>query len=432
MTDLRVPPVVEEDEAALLSGMMLNPEAADEGLDLVSDSDLYAQRNRLVLGAIRRLREAGQEPDAIAVRTELRRRGEYDAVGDDYLARLADFTPTAANVGYHARAVVDAAGKRGIQNFASWAAEQSRNGGSTVELFEEAEQRLFAITKRGGAEAGRAIGPMIEPALEFGGQTERAIRTGLHDLDRLTGGLRPSEFTILGARPSHGKTALGVQTAYQAAKQGHHVAFISLEMGDHATVLRFLSCCSKIPLVKLYGRDQLTREEREGLEAAKRLLSGLPITIASEPRTAEAVRSFARRLSARGGLGLVVLDYVQLLEGSGETRAAEIGSVTRGLKKMAGELEVAVLAAAQLNRNAEHSARPRLFDLKDSGSQEQDADNVWLLHRPGFGMTDREAAAAGVANLAEIAVAKHRQGLTDMVEVRFNGPSATFEDLSRR
>lgn len=428
MTTLQDSRRSDEAEISVLGGAMLEVEAADLARELLTAGDFYHPAHALIFAAIGSLRDQGHFPEALAIRAELTRRGDLEkAGGSEYLARIVEIVSTAANTEYHASIVRDHSIRRALGAVGGWLSTASLNGHDTPDLLDEAEARLLAVTQHAtGADEGTSLDQLVMPAMRFASSLQtRAIRTGLRDLDELTGGLRPSEFSIVGARPSQGKTALLVQIAYAAAQAGARVAFCSLEMGLHATALRFLACASGVPLVRLFKGERLEGDEAEGIEAAKRLFSGLPVSISTRPRTILDVRSFARRIS-RVKLDLLVVDYVQLLEASGETRAAEIGVITRGLKLLSLELDISILVAAQLNRTAALHQAPRLSDLKDSGSQEQDADNVWLLWRPDWGMTDREARSQGVKSLARVMVAKHRNGPTGTVDLHFEGTTATF------
>lgn len=408
--------------------MMLEETAVDDARGLVSEGDFYHAAHRRIFATIGRLRDQGHTPDALAVREELRRCEQLeDSGGAEYLAEIVDIVPTAANVTYHAGIVLDDARKRRLITAGGKIIGLARNGDSADDVAAEAERLIFAATDRGGS-SGARVGDLLDAALEaHERQTENAIALPWADLNSpLGGGLHRQELAIVAARPSIGKSSMLVQAAIQAGRRNVPVFFASLEMGQFLIVRKMLSAASYLPILELRKSAHRTRDEEQALAAGTRALREAPITLETNLHDLGRLTSRIRRFVSRNPGALVVVDYLQLVDGVGENRTQAVGSVGRALKRLATETDCAVFAAAQLNREVEKRVGgPQLSDLRESGDLEADADVVLLLERPAFGKVDSEIADHE-RRLARVTIGKNRNGPTPVGELDFDGPTGTF------
>lgn len=439
----RQPPTAIEAEASVLGACLQDPEAIIKAAELLpDDSAFYREPNRRAYRAMLRIFEQGNEVEATGLAEELKKTGDLAAVGGlSYIADLLDAVPTAANVEYHARLVSERAVlRRLISAQTAGVRDCYEPGERTVEeILDEAERRIMEVGS--GRLSGRMPGirEAMGPALAAVEEAQRSksgitgIGTGFRDLDRMTGGFQPSNLILLAGRPSMGKSAVAVGHMLAAATdQGKRVAVFSYEMTKEEIVHRMLCWKGIVDLGHLL-RGGLNDDEYVRLREASTLIHGAPIWIEDEGRpTVMDIRTRARRLtSEQGDLGLIVVDYIGLMYGSNrENRNQEIGEISRGLKALARELHVPVVALSQLSRKPEDRSdkRPQLSDLRDSGSLEQDADLVMFVHRPEYYMKEAEAAAEGVRGLAELILAKQRNGPTGSIDLFFRRESARFED----
>ncbi|HLU26542.1 MAG TPA: replicative DNA helicase [Longimicrobiales bacterium] len=444
----RHPPYAPEAEISVLGAMLIDGDAVAKAVEIVDDGMFYREANRRIFRAMARLFERGQVVDPVTLSEELNKTGELEAVGGvAYLAELLDAVPTAANVEYHARIVRERALLRRLIDASTQIIRSAYEvGEKTVDqILDEAEQRIFQVAQshdRGGfVWIKQILYPTFEEIEKLqsakGGLT--GVPTGFPDLDSMTGGLQRGDLIVLAARPSMGKTSLAIGIALHAAIS-HQVptAVFSLEMSKEQIVQRMLCHEALVDLGKL-RRGMLDDDDYVRLAQAAGHLNTAPIWIdESGSLTNLEMRAKARRLKAdHRELGLIVVDYIQLMHSAGkvENRQQEVSEISRSLKALAKELDVPILALSQLSRAPEQRAdhRPQLSDLRESGSIEQDADVVLFLYRPErYLATREEAIEQGVAGLAELIIAKQRNGPTGMVQLYFRGESTRFESRTDR
>jgi replicative DNA helicase len=442
----RSPPFSLEAETAVLGGMLIDRAAVDTTLELISEGMFYREGNRRIYRAMARLFERGDVIDPILVAEELKNTGELDAAGGlDYLAQLVDAVPTAANIEYHARIVKDKALLRRLIEQASHIIRDAYEQGerSVDELLDQAEARIFQVAesqKRGGFIWIKDIlwetFERIEK-LQEEGSAITGVPTGFTDLDRMTTGLQGGDLCIIAARPSMGKTAFALNVAATAAIWNQRpVAIFSLEMSSSQLVQRLLCAEGRVDAQRLRA-GKLSREEHDRLGAAAGHLNTAPIWIDDQPGSnVLEVRAKARRIQSElrsngRDLGMVVIDYMQLMSGTGssESRVQEVSQISRGLKALARELEVPLVALSQLSRGPESRTdkRPMLSDLRESGSIEQDADVVMFLFRPEYYAPAEERGE--LEGKAELIVAKQRNGPTGVVPLYFQKAYTRFDSV---
>jgi replicative DNA helicase len=420
--------------------MLLSNDAASVGLERCSAGDFYKPTHGHIFGAIRALMERGEAIDAVTVTDELRRSGLLDAVGDPSIfISLQANTPSIANARHYAEIVEEHALLRKLIGVAGEIADIGYSVPEDVKAaVDEAEQMVFDVAERRTADTIKPLHELLGAGLdrieELGqrGSAITGVATGFHELDRILLGFQPSSLNIVGARPGMGKTsfALGV-----LAHVGMHVQrpalLFSLEMGHLELTQRLLASEAEVNGQSLQtGRIRTQDWSKIGMAVTR--LSSAPIFIDDNPNvTVMDIRSRARRLKkSEGDLGLVVVDYLQLMTGRGraENRQTEIAEISRGLKILARELHCPVVALAQLNRSLEQRAdkRPMLSDLRESGALEQDADVVMFLYRDEI--YNPESPDQGTA---EVLVAKHRSGPTGVSKLAFLSHYTRFANMAR-
>ncbi|HJR69201.1 MAG TPA: replicative DNA helicase, partial [Gammaproteobacteria bacterium] len=378
---LRLPPHSVEAEQSLLGGLMLDQRAWDQVADVVNASDLYRADHRLIFAAVAALAERNQPPDAVTVSEHLQRSGQLEAAGGlSYLARLCEDTPSAANIRAYARIVRDHAMLRRLIEIGGdiAASAHATEGLTAAEIVDRAEQRVFEIAESGqrrgaGFVALKQILPRTIDRLDFLSHSTSditGVATGFAEMDKLTSGLQPGELVIIAGRPSMGKTTLAINIAENAAL-GNKVpaAIFSMEMSAEQLSFRMLSSIGRIAQTRLRN-GKLLDEDWPRVDSAVSMMSDAPIFIDdSGALTPTEVRARARRLKREHGLGLIVVDYLQLMQVTGtvENRATEISEISRSLKALAKELEVPVIALSQLNRSVEQrqDKRPVMSDLRE-------------------------------------------------------------------
>lgn len=423
----RVPPQNIDAEQSVLGAILLDREAIFRAMKLLRPDDFYRESHRLIYEAMLELDENGSPVDMITVCEHLRLKGTLEKAGGvSYIATLAEMVPTAANISYYSRIVEEKSLLRILIQLSTRIAGMGYDEGDEPEkLIAEAERMITELGGRRAATAFFAIKDILLDTfshLEFlynnqGGAL--GVPTSFSDLDRICTGLQPSDFIILAGRPGMGKTALGLCIGYSAAlKHNIPVAVFSLEMSKEQLVQRILCAEAKVDQHRLRTGD-LAEEDWRKLHETKDRIAGIPIFIDDTPGiTVRQVRAKARQLQAEKGLGLIVIDYLQLMQGSRrvENRQQEISEISRSLKGLAKELNVPVLAMAQLSRSVEQrdKKRPIMSDLRESGSLEQDADLIMFIYRDEYYNRDSEKKG-----IAEIIIAKHRNGPTGYVELGF-------------
>lgn len=439
----RTPPASNEAEVGVLCAMMIDRAALAEATEYVGPDDFYYERHRRVFRAIVAVFDRGDTVDVVTVIERLRESGELESAGGiDYLAGLVDATPTSAHVASHARIVREKAALRRVVEVASTAIRDVYDLGDRTasDVVARAEDALVEIGAGRGSDAVR-IKDRLWPVFtdlerRQAGESSVGLLTGLADLDKKILGLHAGELIVVGARPSMGKTSLGTKLALEASVGAAvPTAFFSFEMTADELTLRALAVEGRLDLLGLRGGSVLNEEETQRMATAAGHLNTAPLWIDdSAGEHVGEVTAKIRRLRHTENVGLVVVDYLQLMTGTGDGRREQIDSITRGLKKVAKALGIPVVLLSQLSRGPESrtNKRPMMSDLRESGGVEQDADVVLLLYRPEYYMSaDAIEKKPSVRGLAEIIVAKQRNGPTGTVSVRFDKPTTRFENLAR-
>jgi len=440
----REPPYSIVAEVSVLGGAFLDPNALTRVVEVINDSMFYRESNRRVFRAMTRLFERGSAIDPVTVSEELSKTGELDGVGGmEYLGQLLDAVPTAANIEYHANIVRDKAMMRRLIDAATQIIQDVYEPGEREvrAILDEAESRVFKVAQSHSREGFVWIKEILWDAferiekLQDQGSGVTGVPTGFPQLDRMTTGLQPGDLIIVAARPSMGKTSWVMNVA-QTASIAHKVpvAIFSLEMSKEQLVQRLLCSEGRVDAQKL-RRGKLSSDEHQRLATAAGHLNTAPLWIDDSPGlTVLEMRAKARRLKAENeDLGLVVIDYLQLMAGSGrtESRTQEVSEISRGLKALSRELNIPVIALSQLSRGPEARTdkRPMLSDLRESGSIEQDADLVMFLFRPEyyFGPTDKDGNS--LEGKSELIVAKQRNGPTGLVNLFFHKAYTRFDSV---
>jgi replicative DNA helicase len=435
-----------EAEQAVLGAMLLDGDAALKGLELLDDTMFYRDAHRRVFRAMSVLLERGKVVDPVVLRDELERRGDLEpAGGAEYLAVLLDAVPTAANVEYHCRIVKEKALLRRLIEVGTGIVQAAYEGRQDVDtLLDEAEQRMFEVSFQRGTQEAVRIKELMWQTMERiearhrGDDSVRGVPSGYVDLDGKTNGFQKSDLIIVAARPSMGKTAFCLNVAANAALEAKlPVGIFSLEMSRDQVVERLLAAESFVDLHRLRS-GHLRDDDYPKMSRAAGLLGTAPIWIDDTPALGLLeLRSKARRLRAEHGIALFIVDYLQLMRGPAraDNRQEEISFISRSLKALARELATPVIALSQLSRAPEQRGgdrRPMLSDLRDSGAIEQDADLVMFIYRaemyPGLKERD-EAAQEGVA---ELHLAKHRNGPTGTIKLVFHKQYTRFDSYTER
>jgi replicative DNA helicase len=434
----RVPPQNLDAEQAVLGALMVDRELMSVLGEIVQRSDFYAPHHATIFENIQRLYERGEPIDKVSVAEELRRRKLLDDVGGaEFLSRLLDSVPTTASAEYYARVVAEKAILRSLIGAGSRIAQIGFEPSDDVdETLDRCEQMIFQIGRRQGA-GFVLVKDLLKPAFEQidklyhqQGQVT-GVPSGFKRLDQFTAGFQGGELIIVAARPSMGKTSLALNVVMHAARDaGKAAALFSLEMSNEQLVQRLLSAEAKLDAQRL-RTGNIKDEEWSDITAAMGILAEVPIYIDdSAALTVSEVRSRCRRLKANTGLDLIVVDYLQLLRPSNPrvtSRVEIIDEICRGLKALSKELKVPVIALAQLNRSPEmrNDKRPMLSDLRESGGIEQEADVVAFIYRDEY----YNPPTPENEHLAEIIIAKQRNGPTGTVVLRFDKKFTTFSDV---
>jgi len=444
----RQAPWSSEAEQAVLGAMLLDQDAALKAAELLDDTMFYREAHRLLYRAMTALTERGDVIDPVTLREELGKRGDLDRAGGmEYLGSLIDVVPTAANVEYHARIVRDKALLRRLIEAATGIVQEAYEGrGLPSEVLDDAEHRIFQVAQLRRTEEFIRLKELIWPTMErieqlqSGHGAVTGVATGFADLDRLTAGFQRADLVIVAARPSMGKTAFILNVVQHAAiEHSVGVGIFSLEMSKDQLVQRLL-CSEGLVDAQRLRRGQLRDDDYPKLARAAGLLGTAPIWIDdSAAVTPLAMRSKARRLKAEHNIGMLVVDYLQLMQGptDAESRQQEISYISRALKALAKELDIPVVALSQLSRAPEQRGgehrRPQLSDLRESGAIEQDADVVCFIYRQEFydGPVDPKTNE-NIEGLAELTVGKQRNGPTGTVKLFFKKEYTRFDNYSPR
>jgi len=448
MLEERLPPQSIEAEKSVLGAMLIDREAIVKASELLVADDFYREAHRVIYSSMIELYNRNEAVDFVTLTEILKRDNKLaDVGGTAYITALADTVPTAANVKYHAEIVADKSTLRQMVHVATEIAANGYEGSEEVNvLLDEAESKILAIANKNKRTDFTHINDIVTAAVvqieslsqNSGGIT--GIPTDFIDLDKLTSGLHPSDFIILAARPSMGKTALALNIASNVALKAHKkvggeqrsVAIFSLEMSKEQLVNRMLCAEGQIDSQRLRV-GEMNVDDWNRLWKACEAFSKAKIYIDDTPGiTAMDMRSRARRLKAEHGLDLIVVDYLQLMQGSGKRnnsgdRQQEVSEISRSLKALARELDVPVIALSQLSRSVEARTvkRPMLSDLRESGSLEQDADIVAFLYREDYYNPDTENKQT------ELIIAKHRNGAVDTVNLFFQKEFTKFLNMTK-
>jgi replicative DNA helicase len=442
MDTLRTPPHSVEAEQAVLGGLLLDTQAWDQVGDSVATDDFYRPDHRLIFDAIAELVAESKPVDVVTVSERLDRLGKLgDAGGLAYLSTLVRDTPTAANVRAYAIIVRERALLRSLISAGNTIVSSvfSDEGLSTRDLVNLAEQRVFEIAERGarrteGAQAVRSMLPaLIDKIDEWHSNPDklRGLATGFTDFDRKTGGLRGGDLVIVAGRPSMGKTTLAINMAENVALDPGvkgSVLIFSMEMPSEQLMTRMLSSVGGVPMHDIRS-GRISDQDWVRITSATSQLAEARIYIDESPGlTPTELRARARRVKREHGLDFVVVDYLQLMQvhGTKENRATEISEISRGLKALAKELNVPVVALSQLNRSVEQreSKKPVMSDLRESGAIEQDADMILFIYREE--VYDKNTNRKGEA---DIDLAKHRNGETGYFTLTFQGQYTRFQNF---
>jgi replicative DNA helicase len=439
----RQPPYAPEAEISVLGGMLIDNDAVAKAIEIVDDTMFYREANRRVFRGMGRLFQRGQIVDPVTLGEELKKTDELDGVGGmAYIAELLDAVPTAANIEYHARIIRERALLRRLIEASSEIIRDSYESGERTvdEILDEAEQRIFQVAQQHERGGFVWIKKILYPTFEKIEQLQAAkggitgVSTGYYDLDEMTGGFQKGDLVIIAARPSMGKTAFVTGVALQAAIASRTpVALFSLEMSKEQLVQRMLCSEALVDLGRLM-RGRLTDDDYVQLAQAAAHLNTAPVWIDdSGSLNVLEMRAKARRLKAdQPELGLIIVDYIQLMNSAGkaENRVQEVSAISRGLKALAKELAVPILALSQLSRAPEQRTdhRPQLSDLRESGSIEQDADLVMFLYRPEYYHRDDPE----LHGKAELIIGKQRNGPTGLVNLYFRRECTRFESVADR
>lgn len=439
---LRVPPHSVEAEQAVLGGLMLAPEAYDRVNDQLTEGDFYRRDHQMIYRAIRELSERERPFDAVTLGEWFESQGKMELVGDGaYLIELASTTPSAANIVAYAEIVRDKAVLRQLIQVGTDIVNDGfqPEGRDSSELLASAEKSVFAIAEQGAR--GRtdfvAMPGALKDAFEElrnrfeNGGNITGLPTGYNDFDAMTAGLQPTDLIILAARPAMGKTTFALNIAeYAAIKSKKGVAVFSMEMSASQLAMRLISSNGRINAQRL-RTGQLEDEDWSRVTSAIKMLKETKIFIDDTPGVSpEVLRSKCRRLKREHDLGLIVIDYLQLMSvpGNSENRATEISEISRSLKGLAKELNVPVIALSQLNRSLETRTdkRPVMADLRESGAIEQDADMIVFIYRDDYYNKENSPDKG----LAEIIIGKHRSGPTGSCKLKFFGEYTRFDNLA--
>jgi replicative DNA helicase len=436
-SDPRVMPHNLEAEQSTLGGMLLSQEAVAEVFEMVSPTDFYAPKHELIFNAVLSLFGKGEPTDVIAVSDELNKSGNLlKAGGSDYLHSLTSYVPTAANASYYAKIVADKAILRRLIEAGTRIAQAGYDSQGEVEdLVNQAQAEVYKVVSQTSKEDYVGLSDSIEAAIreietaqQRGGELT-GIPTGFTDLDAFTHGLHPGQLVIVAARPAVGKSTFALDIARAAAiKHNKATIFFSLEMGRAEIAMRMLSAESSIYLQSM-RKGNVSEADWTRLAAVRGKINDAPLYIDDSPNMSLVeIRAKCRRLAQQVDLKMVVIDYIQLMSSGKkvESRQQEVSEFSRALKLLAKELGIPVVALSQLNRQAEQAKdkRPELSHLRESGSLEQDADVVVLLHREGI--FERDHPRAGEADLI---LAKQRNGPTGTVTVAFHGQYSRFVNM---
>lgn len=438
----KVPPQSLDAEKSLLGAVLIDDEVLADATEFVHVGDFYDKRHNIIFGGMMRLYEKHKPVDLLTLTDELKRKKELDIVGGSaYLTELTTYVPTAANASSYAEIVAQKAVRRRLIKASGDISELGYDEATTTqELLEKAEAELFSVSDQSLKQDVVSLESILTESFDRMEELHRnkgqlrGIRTGYRDLDNMTAGLQRSDLVILAARPAMGKTTLVTNLAYNVATIAKEpVLFFSLEMSKEQLVDRMLADASGVDAWNI-RTGNLNEDDFAKLADAMGEMAEAPIFIDDTPGLSVLeMRTKARRVNHDRPLGLIIIDYLQLLQSSGNhqgNRVQEVSEISRGLKLIARELNVPLIALSQLSRSVESRTPPipQLADLRESGSIEQDADIVSFIYRPGYYEPDNPE----VENITELIIAKHRNGPVGKVELYFHPERLRFMSLDKR
>jgi len=438
------PPAAPEIEAAVLGAMLIDKGAVPRAIELLNTNSFYLREHRLIFDAMVSLFETGEPVDTVTLYEELKKREQTEEVGGAvYISRLSQNISSAANIEFHAKIILEKEILRGLITSSHEIARAAYEGTEDAfEILDQAERKIFEITethlKRTFTTMDRAVRDALEyiEAIHSNTKQKFSVPTGFYELDEMLGGFQKSDLIIIAARPSMGKTALALTLARNAAVDHKiPVGIFSLEMATIQLIIRML-CAEGRLNAHLVRTGKLPSEEGVKLSKNAHRLIESPLYIDDSPaQSVLEIRAKARRLKAEKNIGMIIIDYLQLMQGpaNAESREREISHISRSLKALAKELNIPVIALAQLNRAVEsrQDKRPQLSDLRESGSIEQDADVVIFLNRPEFyGIKSFADDGTSTEGVAEVIIGKQRNGPTGDLRLAFIKEYARFENLA--
>lgn len=434
----RVAPHSTEAEVSVLGAMLLSVDAVNTAHELLQPDDFYVPAHQSVFQVTKKLFDDQQAVDAVTVSEGLRRLDLLDKVGGiDFLTGIVDAVPSTSNTEYYANIIKEHSLRRRLMRVANEIGQLATKTAEPIEeVVDQAERAVFAVSEDKLGDGLQAITPLLGQTLEEAEERQRlgsevtGLSTGFRDLDRKLSGLHATNLVIIAARPGMGKSSLAFNIAQNVGIAGHSVALFTMEMSREEVVTRLMCSKARVDSQKL-RTGKLTENDFTKLANAAGAFYDANIYVDDSPGlTVTAIRAKCRRLQRQYGLDMVVVDYLQLMNGSGqENRQQEIAMISRSLKSLARELHVPVVALSQLNRGVEarEDKRPRLGDLRESGAVEQDADVVMFIYRDEYYHPDK-IESKGVA---EVVVAKHRQGDVGKIDMTYLPEFTLFADMGR-
>jgi len=436
-TNFRIPPQNIDAEKALLGSIMIKPVALHEIIDLISEDDFYVQKHQLIYRTMLDLSRTGDPIDLISISEKMRSLNLLEQAGGvSYLNEITNVVPSSGNVEYYAKTVKNKSILRKLINAGDFVGNLGFTEDAEIDaVLDQAEKKIFEITSNpNSAKKFTSIREIIPKSweklelLSSGDGELRGVPTGFGNLDKILSGFQDSDLIILAARPSTGKTALALDIARKVAVENNiPVGFFSLEMASDQLVDRMLSAESQVDSWRMRTGKGLTDDDFTRISVAMETLSKAPIYIDDKPgNSILQMRSTARRLKAEHGLGLIFVDYMQLMTTSKnyDSMVNQVTEISRSLKSLARELEVPVIALSQLSRAVEQrGGKPKLSDLRDSGSIEQDADVVMFLHR------EQNEEGHGRTTTTEVLIEKHRNGPTGYIQLFFDEARTSFLEI---
>jgi len=437
----KIPPQSLDAEMSLLGAVLIDDETLADITEFVKAADFYDKRHGIIYGGMMRLYEKHKPIDLLTLTEELQRKKELDTIGGSaYLTELTTYVPTAAHAAAYAELVAQKAVRRRLIKASGDISELGYDENTTTqELLEQAEAELFSVSDQSLKQDVTSLESILTESFDRleelhknKGQL-RGIRTGYRDLDNMTAGLQRSDLVILAARPAMGKTTFVTNLAYNVATIAKQpVLFFSLEMSKEQLVDRMLADASGVDSWNI-RTGNLSDDDFAKLSEARWEMAEAPIFIDDQPGLSVLeMRTKARRINHEQPLGLIIVDYLQLMQGSGRSdgnRVQEVSEISRGLKLIARELNVPLIALSQLSRSVESRSPqiPQLSDLRESGSIEQDADIVSFIYRPGYYEPDNPE----FENITDLIIAKHRNGPTGKVQLYFHPERLRFMSLDK-